>query len=372
MKIAMIGHKRIPSREGGVEIVVEALSRRMVQRGHQVTVYNRKSRHVAGTAFDDHSHLHNLDGVQIRWVPTPNSKKLNAIVYSFFATVQALFGGYDIIHFHAEGPAAMVPLAKCFGKKCVVTIHGLDWQRAKWGGFATKYLKFGEKVAAKHADEIIVLSHAVQEYFRNTYGRETVYIPNGIEPPEPEGSAVIEEKYGIEKNKYILYLGRIVPEKGIHYLMDAYADIKCDMPLVIAGGSSHSQEYFNSLKVKASGKNIIFTDFVEGKVLKSLYSNAYIYVLPSDLEGMPISLLEAMSYSNCCITSDIPECTEVCGKNAVYFKKSNVQSLKEKLEELISNPQAVQKYRSEASQYILSRYNWNNVTQKTLALYKGE
>ena len=126
MKIAMIGHKRIPSREGGVEIVVEALSRRMVQRGHRVTVYNRKSRHVAGTAFDDHSHLHNLDGVQIRWVPTPNSKKLNAIVYSFFATVQALFGGYDIIHFHAEGPAAMVPLAKCFGKKCVVTIHGLD------------------------------------------------------------------------------------------------------------------------------------------------------------------------------------------------------------------------------------------------------
>ena len=117
MKIAMIGHKRIPSREGGVEIVVEALSRRMVQRGHQVTVYNRKSHHVAGTAFDDHSHLHNLDGVQIRWVPTPNSKKLNAIVYSFFATVQALFGGYDIIHFHAEGPAAMVPLAKCFGKK---------------------------------------------------------------------------------------------------------------------------------------------------------------------------------------------------------------------------------------------------------------
>lgn len=116
MKIAMIGHKRIPSREGGVEIVVEALSRRMVQRGHQVTVYNRKSHHVAGTAFDDHSHLHNLDGVQIRWVPTPNSKKLNAIVYSFFATVRALFGGYDIIHFHAEGPAAMVPLAKCFGK----------------------------------------------------------------------------------------------------------------------------------------------------------------------------------------------------------------------------------------------------------------
>ena len=286
--------------------------------------------------------------------------------------MKALFGRYDVIHYHAEGPAAMCFIPKLFKIRTVVTIHGLDWQRSKWGGFAAKYLKFGEKVAAKHADEIIVLSHAVQDYFKSEYGRETVYIPNGIEPPEPVGSAVIDEKYGIEKNKYILYLGRIVPEKGIHYLMDAYAEIKCDMPLVIAGGSSHSQEYFNSLKAKANGKNIIFTDFVEGEALQSLYSNAYIYVLPSDLEGMPISLLEAMSYSNCCLTSDIPECTEVCGENAVYFKKGDIQSLKEKLEELISNPQAVQKYKSEASQYILSRYNWNNVTQKTLALYKGE
>lgn len=371
MKIAMIGHKRIPSREGGVEIVVEQLSKRLVELGNDVTAYNRSGGHVSGSEFS-HEALNEFCGIKIKTVKTPQSKALNAFVYSFFATVKALFGRYDVIHYHAEGPAAMCFIPKLFKIRTVVTIHGLDWQRSKWGGFAAKYLKFGEKIAAKHADEIIVLSHAVQDYFKNTYGRETVYIPNGIEPPEPVGSAVIEEKYGIEKDKYILYLGRIVPEKGIHYLMDAYAEIKCDMPLVIAGGSSHSQEYFNSLKAKANGKNIIFTDFVEGEALKSLYSNAYIYVLPSDLEGMPISLLEAMSYSNCCLTSDIPECTEVCGENAVYFKKGDIQSLKEKLEELISNPQAVQKYKSEASQYILSRYNWNNVTQKTLALYKGE
>lgn len=371
MKIAMIGHKRIPSREGGVEIVVEQLSKRLVELGNDVTAYNRSGSHVSGSEFS-HEALNEFCGIKIKTVKTPQNKALNAFVYSFFATVKALFGRYDVIHYHAEGPAAMCFIPKLFKIRTVVTIHGLDWQRSKWGGFAAKYLKFGEKVAAKHADEIIVLSHAVQDYFKSEYGRETVYIPNGIEPPEPVGSAVIDEKYGIEKNKYILYLGRIVPEKGIHYLMDAYAEIKCDMPLVIAGGSSHSQEYFNSLKAKANGKNIIFTDFVEGEALQSLYSNAYIYVLPSDLEGMPISLLEAMSYSNCCLTSDIPECTEVCGENAVYFKKGDIQSLKEKLEELISNPQAVQKYKSEASQYILSRYNWNNVTQKTLALYKGE
>ena len=227
MKIAMIGHKRIPSREGGVEIVVEALSRRMVQRGHRVTVYNRKSRHVAGTAFDDHSHLHNLDGVQIRWVPTPNSKKLNAIVYSFFATVRALFGGYDIIHFHAEGPAAMVPLAKCFGKKCVVTIHGLDWQRAKWGGFATRFLRFGERMAAKYADEIIVLSASMQQYFADTYHRQTVRIENGIDPPETADLTPLS-RFGLEKDSYILFLGRIVPEKGIHYLIDAYHRLQTD------------------------------------------------------------------------------------------------------------------------------------------------
>lgn len=371
MKIAMIGHKRIPSREGGVEIVVEQLSKRLVELGNDVTAYNRSGGHVSGSEFS-HEALNEFCGIKIETVKTPQSKALNAFVYSFFATVKALFGRYDVIHYHAEGPAAMCFIPKLFKIRTVVTIHGLDWQRSKWGGFATKYLKFGEKVAAKHADEIIVLSHAVQDYFKSEYGRETVYIPNGIEKPTVTDSSVIEKKYGLHKSEYILYLGRIVPEKGIHYLIDAYLQSDIKMPLVIAGGSSHSQEYFDMLRKKAAGKSIVFTDFVEGEALRSLYSNAYIYVLPSDLEGMPISLLEAMSYSNCCLTSDIPECTEVCGENAVYFKKGDIQSLKEKLEGLISNPQAVQKYRSEASQYILSRYNWNNVTQKTLALYKGE
>ena len=327
MKIAMIGHKRIPSREGGIEIVVEALSRRMVQRGHRVTVYNRKSRHVAGTAFDDHSRLHNLDGVQIRWVPTPNSKKLNAIVYSFFATVRALFGGYDIIHFHAEGPAAMVPLAKCFGKKCVVTIHGLDWQRAKWGGFATRFLRFGERMAAKYADEIIVLSASMQQYFADTYHRQTVRIENGIDPPETADLSPLS-RFGLEKDSYILFLGRIVPEKGIHYLIDAYHRLQTDKKLVIAGGASHSEEYFNQLKAKAAGDaRIVFTDFVQGAPLAALYAGAYLYCLPSDLEGMPISLLEAMSYGNCCVTSDIPECTEVCGDHGFAFQNGNTADL---------------------------------------------
>jgi hypothetical protein len=325
---------------------------------------------VAGTAFDDHSHLHNLDGVQIRWVPTPNSKKLNAIVYSFFATVRALFGGYDIIHFHAEGPAAMVPLAKCFGKKCVVTIHGLDWQRAKWGGFATRFLRFGERMAAKYADEIIVLSASMQQYFADTYHRQTVRIENGIDPPETADLSPLS-RFGLEKDSYILFLGRIVPEKGIHYLIDAYQRLQTDKKLVITGGASHSEEYFNQLKAKAAGDaRIVFTDFVQGAPLAALYAGAYLYCLPSDLEGMPISLLEAMSYGNCCVTSDIPECTEVCGDHGFAFQKGNTADLKRLLEQLLSQPDMVKCCKATAADYILQKYNWDQVTERTLELYE--
>ncbi len=371
LKIAMIGHKRVPSREGGVEIVVEELSRRMACLGNKVDVYNRSGSHVSGSAFDSiGSEL--PENIRAITIPTPENKTLNAFVYSFLASLRALFGRYDVIHFHAEGPAAMCFLPKLFGIRTVVTIHGLDWQRSKWGGFASKYLKFGEKTAARCADEIIVLSDAVRDYFKKEYGRNTVYIPNGITQPDFEEIAEAGEKYGLKKDRYILYLGRIVPEKGIHYLIEAYSDMKTDMPLVIAGGSSHSEEYFARLKRSAEGKNIIFTDFVQGRMLRELYSNAYLYVLPSDLEGMPISLLEAMSYSNCCLTSDIPECTQVCGENAVYFRKSSVDDLKNKLEYLIKNSDTVLEYKSRAHDYIISKYSWDDVVNRTLALYRGE
>ncbi|HIZ11467.1 MAG TPA: glycosyltransferase family 4 protein [Candidatus Eubacterium faecavium] len=371
LKIAMIGHKRVPSREGGVEIVVEELSRRMACLGNKVDVYNRSGSHVSGSAFDSiGSEL--PENIRVITIPTPENKTLNAFVYSFLASLRALFGRYDVIHFHAEGPAAMCFLPKLFGIRTVVTIHGLDWQRSKWGGFASKYLKFGEKTAARCADEIIVLSDAVRDYFKKEYGRNTVYIPNGITQPDFEEIAEAGEKYGLKKDRYILYLGRIVPEKGIHYLIEAYSDMKTDMPLVIAGGSSHSEEYFARLKRSAEGKNIIFTDFVQGRMLRELYSNAYLYVLPSDLEGMPISLLEAMSYSNCCLTSDIPECTQVCGENAVYFRKSSVDDLKNKLEYLIKNSDTVLEYKSRAHDYIISKYSWDDVVNRTLALYRGE
>ena len=373
MKIAMIGHKRIPSREGGIEIVVGELSKRMAALGHSVTAFNRKSRHIAGDGFDIAQGRDEYEGVKIKWVYTPDSAKLNAIVYSALATFRAVFKSYDVIHFHAEGPSSMVPLAKLFGKKCIVTIHGLDWQRSKWGGFATEFLKFGEKCAAKYADDVIVLSRNVQQYFKDTYNRETVYIPNGITAPEPCEPDIIKEKYALEKDGYILYLGRLVPEKGVHFLIDAYKNADTELPLVIAGGASHTGEYEAELHSAAEkNKNIVFTGFVQGKELCELYSNAYIYVLPSELEGMPISLLEAMSYGNACLVSDIPECKEVCESNAEYFRSGNENDLLEKLNGLLNAPEKVSKLKSEAQSFILSRYNWDDVVSKTLELYEKQ
>lgn len=256
MKIAMIGHKRIPSREGGVEIVVEELATRMVEKGHSVTAYNRKGKHVSGGKTVN---LKEYKGVKIKSVPTFENGKLNAIVYSVIATFLALFGRYDVIHFHAEGPCSMIWLPHLFGIHTVATIHGLDWQRAKWGGFATKFLKFGEKTAAKYADELIVLSEGTRDYFKKTYGRETVFIPNGIDVQNEKKADIITKKYGLEKDGYILFLARIVPEKGLHYLIDAFMQTDTDKKLVIAGGVSHSGEYAKQIHDMAKDDRIIFT-----------------------------------------------------------------------------------------------------------------
>ena len=370
LNIAMLGHKRIPSREGGIEIVVEELSTRMVQLGHQVTCYNRSGHHVSGAEFDG-SHLSEYKGVQLKPVWTIDRKGLAAMTASLSGAIKAAFSKYDVVHFHAEGPCAMLWLPKLFGKRCIATIHGIDWQRAKWGGFASKYIKFGEKVAVKFADEIIVLSEGVQKYFKDTYGRETVFIPNGVNRPETREVKLIKEQFGLDKDSYILFLGRIVPEKGVSYLIEAFKQINTDKKLVIAGGSSDTDVFMQELKELAKGDDrIIFTGFVQGKLLEELYSNSYVYCLPSDLEGMPLSLLEAMSYGNCCVVSDIAECAEVVEDKAVVFRKSNVETLKGRLQELCERSEIVQQYKATAADFICQKYSWDDVVDRTIELYQ--
>lgn len=376
MKIAMLGHKRIPSREGGVEIVVEQLASRMSALGHDVTVYNRKGHHVSGkeNATFQYEKKFDYKGIHVVTIPTFEKKSLNAIVYSFLAALHAAFHSYDVVHFHAEGPCSMIPIAKLFRKRCIATIHGLDWQRSKWGGFATKFLLFGEKMAAKYADEIIVLSKNVQNYFKETYGRDTNYIPNGIDRQEKVSPQIITEKYGLKGKDYYLFLARIVPEKGLHYLIDAYKQLDTDKKLVIAGGSSHTDEYMEQIKASCDeNPDIIMTGFVQGQELQELFSNCYAYVLPSDIEGMPISLLEAMSFGCNCLVSDIPENLEVVKDKAFSFKKSDVPSLKEALQKLETLPEeewldkgkAIQKYAEE-------NFGWDDVTARTIKLYESE
>lgn len=371
MKIAMLGHKRIPSREGGVEIVVEELCTRMVKLGHEVTCYNRKGHHVSGKDFDKEV-SDTYEGIEIKNVFTIDKKGIAAMIASVTGAIAATFGKFDIVHFHAEGPCAMLWLPKLFGKRCIATIHGLDHQRAKWGKLASTYIMLGEKCAAKYADEIIVLSEGVQEYFRKTYGRETQFIPNGVNRPVVREPRIIKEKFGLGKDDYMLFLGRLVPEKGIRYLVEAFRQVETDKKLVIAGGSSDTDAFAEELKELAKGdERILFTGFVQGKELDELYSNAYLYTLPSDLEGMPLSLLEAMSYGNCCLVSDIEECASVVEDKALVFKKSDVQDLKEKLQEACDDKETVQKYKDEAADFICKKYNWDEVVEKTLELYRG-
>ena len=370
LRIAFLGHKRIPSREGGVEIVVSELATRMANDGHQVTCYNRNGHHVSGNAYDSEK-LKEYCGVRLKTVWTVNKKGLAAMTASFSAAICAALGKYDVVHFHAEGPCASLWIPKLFGKRCIATIHGLDHMRAKWGRFASWYIRTGEKCAVRFADEIIVLSENVQKYFKDKYNRDTVFIPNGVSRANPTRADLIVKEYGLKPNAYILFLGRLVPEKGIKYLIEAFKQVETDKKLVIAGGASDSTSFADEIRRDGeSDSRIIFAGFVQGQMLEELYSNAYIYVLPSDLEGMPLSLLEALSYGNCCVTSDIAECESVIGEYGVTFKKSDVGELERTLQHLCDSPETVESYKSRAAEYVSTKYNWDDVCKQTLELYR--
>lgn len=376
LRVAMIGQKRVPSREGGVEVVVWELATRMRDLGLEVDCYNRSGyRIVPSKNYEriDGRRGWFQDGIRILTIPTVRNGKLNAIVYSVFATLRALFGRYDVIHFHAEGPCLMCWLPKLFGIRVIATIHGLDWQRAKWGHFASHMLKAGERMAARHADEVIVLSANLQEYFRKEYGRETHYIPNGIERPTVHDADLITKRWGLTKDSYIMTLCRIVPEKGLHYLLKAYENVQTDKRLLLAGGPSNAVEYYEEIEeLAAKDERVILAGLVEGDTLAELLSNAYLFALPSDVEGMSVSLLEAMSYGNCCLVSDIKESTEVVEDHAPVFRKGDTKDLQRVLQELTDHPEQVAGYREGASDFICGKYNWDDVVQRTLELYRGE
>ncbi|MBR4206659.1 MAG: glycosyltransferase family 4 protein [Clostridia bacterium] len=368
-RIAMIGHKFIPSRDGGVEVVVSSLAPHLAETGYDVTCYNRTNKQfkkMRKTAPLPREYR----GVHLVWTPTVDRRGLAAMTSSIFASIMASFRRFDLIHYHTEGPCVLCGLPRLFGKKIVVTVHGLDHQRQKWGKFASFYIMRGEKAAVRHAHSMIVLSRDAQTYFREKYGRETVLIPNGIDPAEPRPASEITKQFGLGAREYILFLGRLVPEKGIHYLIEAYRNLKTDKKLVIVGGTSDTDDYVRRLyDMAGDDPSVIFTGFQQGTVLEELYSNAYLYVLPSDLEGMPLTLLEAMNYGCCCVTSDIGECADVLDGSGVTFPRGNVEALGEALQDLCDHPEKAEALRAEARKTVSSKYTWEQITEQTHELY---
>ena len=371
MKVAMIGHKVVPSRRGGIENVLTSLCPLLAESGVDVTCYNRSTDKVENEYIDMVDH-NKYRGVTLKKAWTIEAKGISAMISSFTAAISATFASFDVLHFHAEGPCAAMWIPKMFGKRCVATVHGLDWQREKWSGsFASKYIKFGERVMVKCADEIIVLSESAKAYFKETYNRDTVLIHNGIDKPTIKQAEKITELYGLSKGDYICTVSRLTAEKGLHYLIEAYNNIKTDKKLVIAGDTSDTDEYVAYIKQMAGdNSNIIFTGFISGDILKEIYSNAYIVAVPSDIEGMSISLLEALAYGNAVLCSDIPENTLVTEDKAINFKKSDVADLQNKLQNMCDDNLCVENLKHGVDDFILEKYNWNDVAVATCNLYE--
>ena len=372
MKVAMIGHKAIPSGKGGIEKALTSLCPRLVKLGADVTCYNRSS-DKPESRYASEIKDGKFMGVKLKSAPTLKLRGIAAMLASYTAAVRAAFGNYDIVHFHAEGPCAAIWIPKLFGKRCAATVHGLDWQREKWGsGFASKYIKYGERNLVKYADEVIVLSESAKEYFEKTYSRKTVIIHNGTEKPVIREADRITGLYGLHKYDYICVISRLTAEKGIHYLIDAFTKVHTGKKLVIAGDTSDTDDYVAFIKDKAKNNpDIIFTGFVTGEVLDELYSNAYAVCLPSDLEGMSLSLLEAFAYGNAVLCSDIPENTSVAGDKALYFEKGNTEDLSQKLKYLCQNSEKAEHMRKDAAEYIFSKYSWDKTAEQTFNIYRG-
>ena len=359
MRIAMIGQKGVPATYGGIERHVEEIAHRLADRGHQVSVFCRLYYTPAGSQ---------LDGVHLLRRPSIHAKHLDNISHVAWSTFESLFGGFDIVHFHALGPSMFASLPRLMGAKTAVTVHGLDWQREKWGRVASWILKQCESSAARFPNRTIVVSKTLSEYFREHHRCEPVFIPNGTNLPALRRPDKLLSM-GLEPGKYVLFVGRLVPEKGVHFLCEAFQGISTDMKLVLAGGGSFSHDYTSQLERYASDR-IRFLGYVYGDTLEELYSNAYLVALPSTIEGLSISLLEALSYGRCVLLSDIPENLEVAADCAVFFRSQDVGDLRDKLSTLLDRPDLVRGIESKARAHIAAFYTWDKVTDSTESLYR--
>jgi glycosyltransferase involved in cell wall biosynthesis len=358
MRIAMIGQKGVPATYGGIERHVEEIATRLAARGLDVSVYCR----LYYTPADAR-----LEGVHLLRRPSLHTKHLDTATHVAWSTLEAMAGRFDIVHFHALGPSVFAGLPRLTGARTVVTVHGLDWQREKWGKAAQWFLRRCERPAVTLPDRTIVVSKTLRDYFRDHHRRETVFIPNGTAVPQPRPARKILQK-GLVPGKYVLFVGRLVPEKGVHYLCEAFQQIDTDMTLALVGGMSFSQDYVEMLR-RYESPRIRLLDYVFGEELEELWSNAYMVVQPSTMEGLSIALLEALSYGRCVLISDIPENREVAEECSPMFRSQDVSDLRVQLERLLADPALVKQYEARARGHIAEHYSWDTVTADTEAVY---
>lgn len=371
MKIAFIGQKGIPATSGGVEYHVDRLSQELALLGHDVTVYVR--------TWYTPQMLKSFEGVRLVHLPTLRTKHLDAAVHSFLATWHAVWSGAEIIHYQAIGPAAFCVIPRLFGKKVVATIHRRDWEAKKWGRFARGLLRLAHAIASSVPHRTIVVSVSLRAPDKGRSRRDFVVIPNGTEKPRPRPWAPIPGLPSLPPKNYLLYLGRLVPEKRVEWLIRAILNLEpapglsAGPFLVIAGGSSATDEYVGRLK-RLGGRDprIIFAGPVWGEAKEVLLNHALLFVLPSALEGYPIALLEAQSYGICCLASDIPPHREIIrdGENGVLFRRDDPADLEAQLRDLVSRPARMEEIGSRARRDSGRRKSWAEVTAQTLAVYR--
>ncbi len=356
----MIGQKGIPATYGGIEKHVDEISRRLAGRGHDVTVY---CRHHYTPAHAE------IPGVRLLRRPSIRTKHLDAASHVAWCTLEAMARRHDVVHYHALGPSLFSGLPRLAGARTAVTVHGLDWQREKWGKAAAWVLRQCEGPAARFPNRTIVVSRTLREYFHTQHRREVTFIPNGTNLPTPRPPQKILS-LGLVPGRYVLFVGRLVPEKGAHFLCEAFLGVETDMKLAVVGGLSFSKDYVQGLR-RFESDRIRLLDYLYGETLEELWSNAYMVVQPSTMEGLSIALLEALSYGRCVVVSDIPENLEVASEVAVPFRSRDVADLRDKLEFLIRNPERVREYQDLARVHIQRHYSWDTVAEQTEAVYAG-
>jgi glycosyltransferase involved in cell wall biosynthesis len=356
----MIGQKGVPATHGGVERHVEELGARLASLGHEVTVFTRPG-------YTDR-HLTEYRGMRLRSLPTIGTKHLDAIVHSVLATLVCWRGGFDIVHYHAIGPCLASPLARIRGLRVVATIHGQDWRRGKWGPFATTLLRLAEWMALNVPNATVCVSESLTDRYRSETGREVIYIPNGI-AIDPGDDTRVLSGHGLVDGQYLFFAGRLVPEKGAHYLIAAYQGTGIEMPLVIAGDTSMSDSYV--LELRASGDDrVLFVGYQYGARLAALFRHAALFVLPSDVEGLPIVLLEALAYGAPVLASDIPPNVEVLGDDGMYFRAGDVQSLRGALAQACGSLPALRERVIARQGQDKLVYDWEAVAVATSELYE--